>query len=275
MITIDDLNGIEANKKRVVIDCLDYLLTLRDVGGRPTPVITGYNWYDRLPESDMSITLSHQHQSEGYKQAMFFDLVKSLNYQQEAISSRVRDRGTTHLWNPDYNIRDEKGDILKGLRIKDRRIGQYIDLKNYNEPLDQYAEFKDAQGWLINELGSGWELNMPFGTEEELMRLADLFLRKSYRETVNHWLDAYKVPVILLGEEAVVHREKLSGFIQATKITLAEGGNEISFVIHKNLELLKSMEQFELLKSFGFKFQECLANKIFIEDIDGFKYSPD
>lgn len=271
MITIEDLTGIEAGKRREAVDCLDYLLAVRDADGRPAPIITGYNWYNKLPESDTTVSLSHHHQTEEYKQAMVSDLVKLLNYQREAVLGGIRCRGTNHLWDLEYNTRDDNGNILTGSRIKDRRNGQYIDIEKYRESLDSYAEFKDAQGQLVNELGSGWELNMPFTMEEELMRLTGMFLRKSYKENVDHWFGAYKSPVIILGEEAMKYREKLQDFIPATKIALLEGHNEISFVIHENLDRLKSVEQFERLKSLGFRHQMCLANKSFVEEIDKFK----
>ena len=90
------------------------------------------------------------------------------------------------------------------------------------------------------------------------------------KETTNQkrrrrpWPDAYVLPVLLLGEKALRYAHELPEFIPATKISLEENNNEISFIIHKKLEFLRALRQYESLKKLGFKETVCLANKPFI-----------
>lgn len=55
-------------------------------------------------------------------------------------------------------------------------------------------------------------------------------------------------------------------FIRASKFSLKEGNNEISFVVHKKLKKLRKLPQYEKLLNFGFKEEECLGNKQFVTD---------
>ena|GEM_PF-4014096 len=283
MIFIKDLTGIYENKRKEVIACLDELLTYRDAKGLLIPVISGYNWYLKLAESDRVITFSNIHETEAYKEDMLRDL-EELGYNSQAVLKQIREKAGAFIHDLEFRIRDDEGNLLPGLRIKDTRTGDYICLEKYSEPLINYPEFQDADGCLTDE-DQGWELDMPFKGEKELMDLVDLFLRKSgkhiydaqgniIRETDEDqefrapWSDAYKVPVLLLGEIALRYVDRLPQFIPATKFSLKENGNEISFIIHKNLEYLKSLNHYKRLLRAGFMEEECLGNKPFIKYVD-------
>lgn len=113
------------------------------------------------------------------------------------------------------------------------------------------------------------------------MKFVQLFLRKSSKYLFDEkgnivketgrdkkirlpWPDAYVLPVLLLGEKALRYARELPQFVPATKVGLEKNGNEISFVIHKRLDLLRKLRHYEYLKKLGFKETPCLANKPFI-----------
>lgn len=74
MIAIDNLTGIEKSKRNEIIKCLESLILFKDYQEDLTPVITGYNLYDKLSKSDRIITFSHIHSLEEYKNNMIKDL---------------------------------------------------------------------------------------------------------------------------------------------------------------------------------------------------------
>ncbi len=53
--------------------------------------------------------------------------------------------------------------------------------------------------------------------------------------------------------------------MEARRILLVENGNEISFVIHNKIEILKQNTAYHKLKDLGFIEEPCLANTSFIE----------
>ena len=283
MITIDDLTGISENKRNQAIECLDDLITFKDSEGRLSPIISGYNWYIKLAKYDRIITFSNVHETETYESAMLKDLNK-LGYNPNTVLEQIRDKAGAFLWNPIYRIRGDKNDVLVGLKIKDIRTGQYINLQNYIKPLSEYSEFINSKGYLLAE-DQGWELNIPFNNKKELMTFVNLFLRKSgtyiydengvripetYEERILRapWTDAYRIPVLIIGKSSLKYASELPYFDQATKIFLVENNNELSFIIHKNLDFLRNLSHYEQLKKLGFKEEICLGKKPFLKDID-------
>lgn len=71
--------------------------------------------------------------------------------------------------------------------------------------------------------------------------------------------------MLLLGKKALRYSKFLPHFSKAHKIFLMENGNEISFIINKNLKILKQMPYYEKLRRLGFKEELCLGNKAFIK----------
>jgi len=279
MIKIDDLTGIPESKRKQAIECLDDLLTFKNCQNRLSPIITGYNWYITIPESNSIVTFSNIHETESYKQEMLRDLEK-FGYDSKIILKYIREKAGAFLHDLEFRIRNEEGDLLPMLRIKDIRTGKYLDLDKFLEPLINYPQFKDIEGYLIDE-NQGWELDISFNNRAELLKLVDLFLRKSglflydekgekieevdkERKLRSPWGDAYETPVLLLGETALRYADKLPHFIPATKIALKENSNEISFVIHKNLEELRNLSHYEQLLRLGFNEEKCLGNSSFI-----------
>ena len=163
MIKIEDLTGIPEAKRKQTIECLDDLLTSKDPQGRLSPVITGYNLYITLPEFDSVITFSNIHGTEAYKQDMITDLAR-LGYDPQIILRYIREKAGAFLHNLEFRIRDDGGNLLPGLRIKDTRTGEYLNLEKFSEPLVNYSQFKGAKGCLICE-DQGWELDMPFNNK--------------------------------------------------------------------------------------------------------------
>lgn len=281
MIKIDDLTGIPEGKRKQAIKSLDDLLTFKNSQDRLSPVITGYNWYTTLPKSDSVITFSNIHETEAYKQDVLRDLGK-LGYDPQIILRYIRKKAGAFLWELYFEIRDNKCNILPGLKIKDIRTKQHIDLEPFIKPLDEYGLFADCDGYLLGE-SQGWELDIPFNNKKELMNLVDLFSNKSgkhiydqkgriieetdeERKLRSPWADAYETPVLLLGETALRYADELPHFIPATKICLIENSNEISFVIHRNLEQLRNLPHYEWLLQLGFSEETCLGNKPFIAE---------
>jgi hypothetical protein len=280
MIRLEDLTGIEDGKRREAVTCLDELLTSKDSDGRISPVITGYNWYVTLPPSNSIVTFSNIHETDANRKDMTEDLLR-LGYNPERISAGIRQKGGAFLHEPDFRIRGDDGQVLPGLRVKDARKKEYLDLNTFKNSLTQHPDFQNAN-YLIAE-DQGWEIDIPFSSKEELLRLADLFLRKAgmylydnkgevVEETEEErtkrapWADAYEMPVLLIGQAAVQYAKELPQFTQATKICLVENHNEISFIINSQLDLLRSLQQYKLLLTLGFTEELCLANTPFIKD---------
>lgn len=283
MVEITDLTGIQESKRKLVIACLDDLLTLKDEQKRPMPVIAGHNWYNSLPQSNSVVTFANIHETEAYKEAMMQDLEKQ-GYDRRTVMNSIRAKGGAFLWNLGYRIRDDNGVPLAGLKIKDLKTGEYLDLTKFDKPLSNYPSFARRKNDFVAE-DTGWELDIPFGSKEELFRLVNLFQAKAgirkydengqiVDETEEEkklrapWTDAYEVPVLLVGENAIQYAAELPHFTPATKIALKENGNEISFVINKKLRLLKGLPHYQQLIDLGFKEEPCLGNKPFIMDID-------
>ncbi len=277
MITIDDLVGIPEEKRKAVICCLDELITFENVRGEFSPIISGYGYFKELALPTSVLTFSHTHKTKEYKEDMVNDLTK-LGYDQDSLLKNIRDKTAVFLWNPRYRVRDSKGEILPGLKIKDLRTGEHIDLVKYTRRfLSEYQEFQERKD-LVGE-SQEWQLDMPFENIEELLRLVKLFLEKSgiyvYDEsgvevsaTQSHWRDAYETPVVVIGEEAIKHAYLLPHFDTAIRVFLIENGNEISFIINKNIRTLRVLPHYERLRRFGFREERCLVNKPFLKDID-------
>ncbi len=268
MISLHNLEGIPASKRSAIIQCLDSLLMSREKDDRLAPLISGYNWYSTvIPEADRAIILSHLHETQAYQEAMIKDL-ETLRYHKDDIVKRIRNKGARHLWDPRFIHRDEKGELLH-LTLEDKRSGVCINLQPYQSPLSFYPEFVQSKGYLIAD-EQGWEINMPFHSKQELKTLTSLVLEKSTREHEKPWPDAYKIPVLLLGKSALDCAKELPDFECASKISMYGGNNEISFVIHKSLIILKASEHYKELMDLGFSEEPCLANKSFVWSIDSF-----
>ena len=260
MVKLSDLTGIEDNKKKQLIKCLDELLVFKNEKGHLAPIINCYNWYSRLPIDDAAITFSNMHETARYKLAMFQDL-QTLGYSKKIMEKRIRQKGGSFFWEPAYRIRDDKGNLLK-LSIKDLRNEGHIDLNNCGMTLDESQQFIGSEGYLLAE-GYSWELNLPFSNKNDLIAVSNLFLKKSGGHIYNengieiaetneeyiercHWPDAYKTPVLIIGEQAIRYLDDLPQFDTATKIMLVENDNEISFIIHNRLDFLKSLEYYDI-----------------------------
>lgn len=239
-----------------------------------SPVITGYNLFKTIPKSDSIVTFSNVHESKDYKEDMILDLEK-IGYSPLVVLSYLREKMGICLHDLKFRIRGDDGQVLPGLRIKDTRTMKYLNLHNYYLPLVNYPEFETAEGYLVGE-DFGWELDLPFSNKEELMKLVALFLNKSgefiydsngmvLRIAECHWRDAWQTPVLLLGATASIYQSELPSFIPVTKLGLKENGNEISFIVHKNLELLRSLPHYKELVSLGCLEELCLANSPFVK----------
>lgn len=279
MIKITDLRDISPSKRTQIFRCLEDLLTFKDSDGKLTPIITGYNWYTTIPKSDCVITFANIHETEAYKSDMLRSLAE-FGYDQNYVLEYIREKAGAFLHDLEFRIRDNKGEVLAGLRIKNIKTGKYLRLNQFLEPLINYPSFKEMDGYLISE-DQGWELDMPFYNREELFMFVNLFLRKSglylynpdggiiketddERKSRSPWSDAYETPVLLLGKIALKYIHELPYFTQVTKFSLREGSNEISFVIHRNLGLLRCLPHYKLLLELGFSEESCLGNNTFI-----------
>ena len=166
MVAIKALTGIATQKRNAIVRCLDDLLC--------EGTISGYNWYTQPAICDRVVTLSHIHETEAYKTALLEDLEQQ-GYDPETLSGYFRDKGSSFRWDLDFNIRDSAGRLLPGLTVKRWQTGKSLELERYANNLREYQEFHGEQ--LIGT-DSGWELNLPFRSKKELLRLVALFLQK-------------------------------------------------------------------------------------------------
>lgn len=283
MIRLDDLAGIAEDTRKHIVSCLDSLMTLRNSAGKLQPIISGYNWYIEPVKCDRVITFSNIHETEEYKKDMIQDLVAE-GYDAQMIMKHIRKKAGAFLWKPKFRLHKDGGSLLPGLRIKDIVTGEYVDLSKFDKPLINYQEFSNKYGSLIGE-DQGWEAVIPFNSEIELLKLITLFLKKSgthiYDEVGNErseteierkirrpWTDAYDTPILILGEKAVAHKNKLPEFEEAVKLCLVENNNEFSFVIHNNWDRLTNSAHYQTLLRCGFNKEPCLCNKPFLKYID-------
>ncbi len=274
MIAIEDLTGIEKDKREGILQCLEDLLLFKDYEGNYASVITGYNFYNRPVKSDRIITFSHIHSLDTYKESMMRDL-KDLGYSEKEILNDIRDKIGICIWELDFEIGE-------GLRIKNVSKKEYVDLKKYKKQLDLYDEFKECKDNFIGEQ-LGWELDLPFRKKEELFSLVNLFMRKSgkfaydslgnqieesieERNFRNPWPMAYDTPVLILGATALKYKDALTQFSTAVQFSLKENNNEISFVINNNLPVLEQLPHYKQLLNWGFEKEFCLGNKAFIKE---------
>lgn len=252
MRPITELPNIAPAKTHALQEILDELLARR--------IISGYNWYESVPQESHIVTFSHMHETELYKTAMIQDL-QSLGYAAESLKNSFRDKFGSYRWERDFVFRDDTGALFPDLHIRKMREG-YLDLTKYpSKTLEGIAGL--GEGQLVGE-NAGWELDVPFHEKANLFALVNLFISKSSKKNPDHWPGAYEVPVLLLGEAACAHAEELPDFIEARKISLVERGNEVSFVVNQRLPQLRSLPQYVQLQSLGFKELRCLGNRAFI-----------
>ncbi|MBS3108028.1 hypothetical protein J4468_03880 [Candidatus Woesearchaeota archaeon] len=280
MVSKNDLNWISERRRNEIFECLDDLIRIQNHNNSKSNVITGYNWYVSLPISTSIVTFSNCHESNEYRRDMLYDLIK-LGYTSKYILNRIREKGSVFVFELDFEICDESGEIFPGLCIKDLREKEFIDLTKYTKPLENYAEFEEADGALIAE-SRGWELDIAFSSKSELLRLVNLFLNKASINLYNekgekiietfeekskrgYWKGAYETPFLIIGNAAYKYLNSLPHFIQATKFYFTNKNNEISFIIHNKLELLRSLPPYDKLLDLGFKEELCLGNIKFIK----------
>ncbi|MDP3728714.1 MAG: hypothetical protein Q8R18_04650 [bacterium] len=260
-VHLEDLLGIPNAKRKEALRCLNDLLKYRDETGKLSPIITGYNGYVQIPSVDRAVTFSHIHEDESYRKAMFSDLEK-LGYSQEFILSKIRDKTSASLWELDFQIKGADGCAYSDSVIKYIDTEEILDLSHYSE--DTLEDYPELEGKLYSENG-GWELDFPFKKQRELLRIVHLFTKKAYRKNKNCWPSAYEFPVLLLGEKALLWKEKFPDFTCATKMELIEGNNELSFIINRNLINLKMLPNYQALLDLGFRETPCLGNIPFIK----------
>ncbi|MEK6874443.1 MAG: hypothetical protein AABX52_01695 [Nanoarchaeota archaeon] len=278
-------NKIPRHKYKKTFETLDNLLSFRNKD-KLQPVISGYNWYNKISTADRIITFSHIHGSDNYKRAMLNNLEK-IGYNQIKIVQHIREKDAAYLWDPNYRIRDDNGTLFTGLRIRDLRTDQYIDLNQFKEHLTENVYYTKCKGNLIAE-DKGWQLDFPFNNSYELGNLVDLFLVKSgihiydkegnrIKETFEQfnqrspWEDAYRTPVLIIGKVAIDLASQLPDFDIATRMVLIENRHEISFIIHKYIQELHLLPQYQTLLRLGFLEEPCLVNKPFLKDINNIR----
>lgn len=250
---LTQLTGFSSEDLTVCETILDNLLERR--------ITSGYNWYNAVPATNRIVTFSHIHETDAYRDAMLADLVK-LGHQYEKVVKNMREKFGCFRWELDFHIRDEKGMLLKGTRIR-KRDGSLLNLEEYTErTLESYSTLSNIL--LVGE-SDGWELNVEFKEKEDLKNIAELFIRKSSSKSPDRWPDAYDLPVLVLGEGAVAYAQELPDFIPAKRIVLQRGNNEISFIIDRLFAPLQKMSEFGEIQKLGFNIEACLANKSFIE----------
>ena len=281
MVNIEDLTGIPEEKRKIVITCLDDLLIFRESNGQLSPIIKGYNLYPELPQADKAVLFSNIHETEAYKLDMLRDLT-GLGYIAGEVLKFIRGKVGVFIHDPEFRIRNDQGEILQGLKIRDIRTGEYLDLGKFATDLSDPKLESDIAYFIDEDVG--WELNIPFNDKKELKKIIALFLRKSGASNYNKrgikvsetekekklrapWSDAYGIPILIIGEKALKYRD-LPLFTPATKISLKENNNEISFIINRNLERLRKIPQYAILTDLGFCEEKCLGNKPFIRYID-------
>jgi len=281
MVTIEDLTGIPEAERNVIIKYLDFLL---GAGGKDvfSPIISSYNIFNQLLKTDSVITLSNIHETPDYEEDMLNDLV-ALGYPSEPVISNKRDKLAFFLWKHFYRTRDNKGDMLD-LKLKNSMDNQIIPLEKYPLPLENYPGLDILRDSLVAE-ADGLEFNIEFKNKKDLLQITQLFTRKSGTKIYDSqgdeiyesqdeiakrkpWRDAYETPMLIIGEGAVKYYKELPQFEKAMKIELLEGENEISFIIHNKLEILRALPCYPILKKLGFCEIPCLANKPFLIDVN-------
>lgn len=249
-----ELPKIDAQKVDASRKVLDDLVT--------QTIISGYNWYGRVPSYPRVITFSHMHENADYRGAMKMDMIP-LGYSSEIIDNNTREKYGCYRWEKDFIFRDAQGIIFPDLRIR-KLTGDYINLNKCAE--QTLANVLELQNELLIGENKGWELDIEFSSKEKLLQLIKMFLSKSSRHNPNHWPGAYDVPVLIIGEKAKAYSSDLPDFVEAKKIALIENGNEISFIIHNRFGDLIKRPIYSTLQQLSFREEICLGNKSFVEE---------
>lgn len=104
-------SSVELNIKSVDIlhENLEKLIMVRKEADF-VPIITGYNYYLPRPGKDFSVSVSHIHGTELYKQDMWGDLTK-MGYRIDFLAHNTHDKYARFLWDTKWPIRDSQGNV--------------------------------------------------------------------------------------------------------------------------------------------------------------------
>ncbi|HLD05882.1 MAG TPA: hypothetical protein VJG90_09260 [Candidatus Nanoarchaeia archaeon] len=268
--------------RREIEQTLEKLVTATNSTGRP--IITGFNYHPVCLEMGAitAISLSNIHSSQVYLKEVMADLNR-MGYPNVEVSVSTRDKRGYFRWRPNFFIRDEKGVLEENLRIKDIETGEYLDLDGIPHRTLCNAGYSEEEiARLVAENG-GYEIDILSSVPEHIRRMAGEFLKKSAfelyddtgelisemeseRNTRGPWPDAWETPILIIGGN-LSQMQGLPGFHEAHLFRFQ--GSEIGeflFVTHKEIEVLRSNEEYNRLIELGFREELCLGNTRFIKE---------
>jgi hypothetical protein len=248
------LPRIDSHKREVIIKILDDLLS--------TKILSGYNLYPSPMSCKRIVAVSHSHETEAYRQEMVADLI-NLGYTKQKIEESIRSKYACIRWEKDFVFRDNQGNLFPHLKIRTNK-SDYLDLSKYAQStLEGVPELADIP---LFEENLGWQLDLEFNGESELVSLVNLFGLRASRAKENHWVDAHTIPFLIVGNEVRKYTHPaLNQLVKATFMILEENGNEVSFVINKTMDKLKAIDAYGLLCRLSFKESVCYGSKQFID----------
>ena len=194
---------------------LENLVTPKNSLGRQ--IITGYNFFSKcLYIEDYAIlTLSHIHTNLQYFLRVQ-EALQEMSYPNKDVGLSRRDKRGVYKWKPKFRIRDDEGELYKDLKIKNIETGDYHNLERIPYGTLREAGFSDAEIDKLVGQDKGYEINIFLSNEEDLLKLAQEFIRRSSEYLVDEegnivfetseelrqrdpWPGSYETPVIVIG----------------------------------------------------------------------------
>jgi hypothetical protein len=213
--------------------------------------ISGFNRsFSAYDFSDSSlIVLSNFHDTERYKKSVLDDLGA---YSQKELDIMIKRKIGYTRWEPEYRIRDDKGNLFPDLKIKDKQ--KYLKLEEIHSATLEEANFSiEYIGSLIG-INDAYEIRIQSSSQSTIQDVARMFIEKTNLKSENMWPDPYDVPVVLLlGTESMVD------FLPVTMYQQRRRKDSLNFV---QRNLIKEIE--ERMEEDGFEKTHCLANSHFV-----------
>ena len=266
--------------KEKVINILESLL--KGNNSSLEKVISGYNHFPECIDlkNYNILTFSHMHETKTYLSAVMEEL-KSLEYFNSMVLKK-RDKYGFFRWEPGFKFRDDNGKVYSVIKIKDMITGKYLNLESLEGSTLKEAGFSEEQIKNLTCENKGWEMNMASDNEKNIIKLTNLFVKKSSIDKFDDngnitieteeekalrcpWPDAYEIPVLIVGGEIEKIRERIKGFVPVKLFKHQSKGGEYSFIIDEKYSLLKKLKEFDRIFELGFKEEVCLANIPFIK----------
>src|SRR3989338_862129 len=212
--------------------------------------ISGFNRpFSAYDFSETSIlVLSNLHETIPYREAVLKDLKAYAD-----ICVDVHKKIGFTRWRPDYRIRDDKGDLFPGIKIKDKQ--KYLKLEDIQSGTLREAGFATEYIRTLIGINNAYEIRIESPNHNTVQCLAKMFIDRTNSLSLEPWPDDYDIPVIFL-----LGAETMPDFLPVTMYQQRRRRDSLNFVQKKLAQEIEKQ-----LEGNGFEKAYCLANSLFVE----------